>query len=71
VVSSGWDEKKATDTVARFQRFLEERRDEFAALQILYRLPYAQRRHPNLPVGAVSCRHGDCSAHGRQRCWTS
>jgi type I restriction enzyme R subunit len=44
VVSSGWDEKKATDTVARFTRFLEERRDELAALQILYRLPYAQRR---------------------------
>jgi hypothetical protein len=31
-------------TVARFRRFLEERRDELAALQILYRLPYAQRR---------------------------
>src|ERR1700730_5085771 len=44
VVSSGWDEKKASDTVARFTRFLEERRDELAALQILYRLAYAQRR---------------------------
>jgi type I restriction enzyme R subunit len=44
VVSSGWDEKKATDTVERFKRFLNERRDELAALQILYRLPYAQRR---------------------------
>jgi type I restriction enzyme R subunit len=44
VVSSGWDEKKATDTVARFQRFLEERRDELTALQILYHLTYAQRR---------------------------
>ncbi|SHH25370.1 DEAD/DEAH box helicase family protein [Bradyrhizobium erythrophlei] len=44
VVSSGWDEKKATDTVERFKRFLEERRDEISALQILYRLPYAQRR---------------------------
>jgi type I restriction enzyme, R subunit len=44
VVSSGWDAKKATDTVERFKRFLEERRDELAALQILYRLPYAQRR---------------------------
>jgi type I restriction enzyme R subunit len=41
VVSSGWDEKKATDTVQRFQNFLEARRDELAALQILYRLPYA------------------------------
>jgi type I restriction enzyme, R subunit len=44
VVSSGWDEKKAADTVARFKRFLDERRDELAALQILYRLPYVQRR---------------------------
>lgn len=44
VVSSGWDEKKAADTVDRFQRFLEERRDELTALQILYRLPYAARR---------------------------
>jgi len=44
VVSSGWDEKKAADTVERFRRFLEERRDELVALQILYRLPYAQRR---------------------------
>lgn len=44
VVSSGWDEDRAADTVARFKRFLEERRDELAALQILYRLPYAQRR---------------------------
>jgi type I restriction enzyme R subunit len=43
VVSSGWDEKKAADTVERFKRFLVERRDELAALQILYRLPYAQR----------------------------
>jgi hypothetical protein len=30
--------------VQRFKRFLEERRDELAAPQILYRLPYAQRR---------------------------
>jgi len=44
VVSSGWDERKATDTVERFRRFLDERRDELVALQILYRLPYAQRR---------------------------
>ncbi|WP_261969256.1 type I restriction endonuclease subunit R [Prosthecodimorpha staleyi] len=44
VVSSGWDATKAADTVARFRRFLEERRDELVALQILYRLPHAQRR---------------------------
>jgi type I restriction enzyme R subunit len=44
VVSSGWDERKATDTVQRFERFISERRDELVALQILYKLPYAQRR---------------------------
>jgi type I restriction enzyme R subunit len=44
VISSGWDENKAADTVERFRRFLEEKRDELVALQILYRLPYAQRR---------------------------
>jgi type I restriction enzyme R subunit len=44
VVSSGWDATKAADTVERFRRFLDERRDELTALQILYRLPYAQRR---------------------------
>ncbi|MGH6714771.1 MAG: DEAD/DEAH box helicase family protein [Bradyrhizobium sp.] len=44
VVSSGWDEKKATETVDRFKRFLAERRDELTALQILYHRPYAQRR---------------------------
>lgn len=44
VVSSGWDEARAADTVARFRRFLDERRDELTALQVLYRLPYAQRR---------------------------
>lgn len=44
VVSSGWDERKATDTIEKFRRFLQERRDELIALQILYRLPYAQKR---------------------------
>lgn len=44
VVSSGWDEGKATDTVERFKAFIEARRDELVALQILYRLPYAKRR---------------------------
>jgi type I restriction enzyme R subunit len=44
VVSSGWDAGKAADTVDRFKRFLDERRDELVALQILYRQPYAQRR---------------------------
>lgn len=44
VLSSGWDEKKATDTVDRFNQFLEEQKDQLTALQILYRLPYAHRR---------------------------
>ena len=44
IISSGWDEKRATDTVERFKRFLEERHDELVALQILYQRPYAQRR---------------------------
>lgn len=44
VVSSGWDATRAADTVERFKRFLGERRDELVALQILYRLPYAQKR---------------------------
>lgn len=44
VISSGWDASRASETVDKFRRFLEDRRDELAALQILYRLPYAQRR---------------------------
>ena len=44
VVSSGWDERKAGEEIERFNRFLKEKRDELVALQILYRLPHAQRR---------------------------
>lgn len=44
VVSTGWDEKKATETVDRFRAFLHEQRDRLTALQILYRLPYVQKR---------------------------
>ena len=44
IVSSGWDDKKAADTVDRFRKFLDEERDHLTALQILYRLPYAQKR---------------------------
>ncbi len=43
VVSSGWDAKRAGEEVERFNRFLEDKRDELVALQILYRLPHAQR----------------------------
>lgn len=51
VVSSGWNEAKAGETVERFRRFIDERRDELVALQILYRLPYAQRRLSYEAVG--------------------
>lgn len=44
VVSSGWDEAKANDTVSRFQAFLSEKQDELVALQILYHHPYAQKQ---------------------------
>jgi type I restriction enzyme R subunit len=44
VVSSGWDATKAGEEVERFRRFLDQRRDELIALQILYRLPHAKRR---------------------------
>nr|WP_210315457.1 DEAD/DEAH box helicase family protein [Aurantimonas sp. DM33-3] len=44
VVSSGWDEQRASDTVARFRQFLEEKSDALIALQILYHRPYAQKR---------------------------
>ncbi|WP_313527086.1 DEAD/DEAH box helicase family protein [Shinella sp.] len=44
VVSSGWDEAKAGDTVNRFKTFLEEKQDELVALQLLFHRPYAQKR---------------------------
>ncbi len=43
VVSSGWDEAMATDTVERFRRFVAERRDALVALQILYEQPVGRR----------------------------
>ena len=44
VVSSGWDEKRAADAVSRFKGFLDEKKDELVALQILYGRPYGSRR---------------------------
>jgi type I restriction enzyme R subunit len=44
VVSSGYDEARAQDTVGRFRRFLDEHRDTLTALQILYGRPHAARR---------------------------
>lgn len=44
VISSGYDEKLALATVAKFQEFLEANKDKLVALQIFYNLPRAQRR---------------------------
>jgi len=44
VISSGYDEARAQDTVERFRRFLTEHRDTLTALQILYARPHAARR---------------------------
>lgn len=44
VISSGYDEARAQDTVGRFRRFLDEHRDTLTALQILYGRPHAARR---------------------------
>ncbi len=44
VISSGYDELQAQNTVDRFKEFLDANKDQIAALQILYGRPYAQRR---------------------------
>ena len=44
VVSSGYDERRAHDTVDRFRRFLDEHRDTLVALQLLYNRPRAGQR---------------------------
>jgi type I restriction enzyme R subunit len=44
VISSGYDEAQAQQTVDRFKEFLDANKDQIAALQILYGRPYAQRR---------------------------
>lgn len=44
VISSGYDEKLAQSTVAKFKEFLEANKDKLVALQIFYNLPRAQRR---------------------------
>lgn len=44
VISTGFDEKAATETTAKFKQFLEENQDELTALTILYSKPYASRR---------------------------
>ena len=44
VISTGFDEKAATEMTGRFQAFLDEQQDELTALTILYGKPYAARR---------------------------
>jgi type I restriction enzyme R subunit len=44
VISSGYDEAQAQNTVDRFKEFLEANKDQIVALQILYGRPHAQRR---------------------------
>src|SRR5215211_5123811 len=38
------DTARAQTTIASFRRFIEENRDEIAALRILYSQPYGQRQ---------------------------
>ena len=44
MISSGYDDAGAQDTVERFRQFLDEHRDTLVALQILYGRPHATRR---------------------------
>jgi type I restriction enzyme R subunit len=40
----GWSDDRARSTVESFERFIQEHRDEIAALQIIYNQPYARQR---------------------------
>ncbi|MBX9943669.1 MAG: DEAD/DEAH box helicase family protein [Reyranella sp.] len=44
VLGAAYDPQRAQETVDRFRRFLDEKKDELLALQILYGQPYARRR---------------------------
>jgi type I restriction enzyme R subunit len=44
VLEAGWSDEQARSTVASFQRFIEEHRDEITALQIIYNQPYGRQR---------------------------
>lgn len=44
VISTGFDEKAATELTNRFRQFLDENQDQLTALTILYGKPYAARR---------------------------
>src|SRR3954451_8855360 len=44
VISTGFDRRRAEETVARFRDFIERNRDELAALHILYARPAGSER---------------------------
>ena len=43
VIEAGFTDERATSMVQSFRQFIEENRDEIAALQVLYERPYRQR----------------------------
>ena len=43
VISAGYTETQALNTVESFKQFIEDNRDEITALQVLYQRPYRQR----------------------------
>ena len=43
VISAGYTEIQALNTVESFKQFIEDNRDEITALQVLYQRPYRQR----------------------------
>ena len=43
VIEAGFSDERATSMVQSFRHFIEENRDEIAALQVLYERPYRQR----------------------------
>lgn len=44
VISTGFDEKAATELTQRFRQFLDQNQDQLTALTILYGKPYAAKR---------------------------
>lgn len=44
VISTGFDERAATETVDKFKRFLDENQDEITALSVIYGKPHAASR---------------------------
>jgi len=44
VLEAGWSDEQARSTVASFEQFIEEHRDEITALQIIYSQPYVRQQ---------------------------